>query len=123
MSCNGLVKVPEVQTNKNQKMIGLIPNKYFYRLSLSCVCSFFSANITAYRTNLQGPTDKAHCRQRIINMHNTLIYFSFQDRESTSQKILQETSNSYLIPPFDHPHIIAGQGSLGLELLEQVCLV
>ena len=46
----------------------------------------------------------------------------FKERESTSQKILKETSNSYLIPPFDHPDIIAGQGSIGLELLEQVCL-
>jgi len=25
-----------------------------------------------------------------------------------------------MLPPFDHPHIIAGQGTLGLELLEQV---
>ncbi|XP_058973239.2 serine racemase-like isoform X2 [Pocillopora verrucosa] len=45
---------------------------------------------------------------------------SAEDREATSQRILQETSNSYLIPPFDHPHIIAGQGTLGLEILEQV---
>ena len=45
----------------------------------------------------------------------------FKERESTSQKILKETSNSYLIPPFDHPDIIAGHGSIGLELLEQVC--
>jgi threonine dehydratase len=25
-----------------------------------------------------------------------------------------------MIPPFDHPHVIAGQGTLGLEMLEQV---
>ena len=46
----------------------------------------------------------------------------FKEREATAQKILEETSNSFLIPPFDHPHIIAGHGSIGLELLEQVCL-
>ncbi|RWM22748.1 pyridoxal-phosphate dependent enzyme, partial [Mesorhizobium sp.] len=25
-----------------------------------------------------------------------------------------------MLPPFDHPDIIAGQGTLGLELMEQV---
>jgi hypothetical protein len=25
-----------------------------------------------------------------------------------------------MIPPFEHPHVIAGQGTLGLEMLEQV---
>ena len=45
----------------------------------------------------------------------------FQDRESTAHKIIKETANSFLIPPFDHPHIMAGQGTIGLELLDQVC--
>lgn len=56
-------------------------------------------------------------------MQQLTLYAFFQDREATSQRILQETSNSYLIPPFDHPHIIAGQGTLGLEILEQVFVV
>ena len=25
-----------------------------------------------------------------------------------------------MVPPFDHPHVIAGQGTLGLEMLQQV---
>ncbi|KQX07461.1 MULTISPECIES: threonine ammonia-lyase [unclassified Leifsonia] len=29
-------------------------------------------------------------------------------------------SGSVLIPPFDHPDVVAGQGTLGLEILEQV---
>ncbi|KAL9980712.1 hypothetical protein ACROYT_G009339 [Oculina patagonica] len=45
---------------------------------------------------------------------------SAEDREATAQKILKETSNSYLIHPVDHPHIIAGQGTIAVELLEQV---
>lgn len=56
-------------------------------------------------------------------MQQLTLYAFFQDREATSQRILRETSNSYLIPPFDHPHIIAGQGTLGLEILEQVFVV
>jgi len=45
---------------------------------------------------------------------------SAEDRESTAHKIIKETANSFLIPPFDHPHIMAGQGTIGLELLDQV---
>lgn len=31
-----------------------------------------------------------------------------------------ERTGSVLIPPFDHPDVVAGQGTLGLEILEQV---
>ncbi len=33
---------------------------------------------------------------------------------------VQKKTGSVLIPPFDHPHIIAGQGTAAMELLEQV---
>lgn len=45
---------------------------------------------------------------------------SAEDRELTANKILEKTANSYLIPPFDHPDIIAGQGTIALEFLNQV---
>ncbi len=38
-----------------------------------------------------------------------------EDREATAAKIA-ERSGAALVPPFDHPHIIAGQGTLALEL-------
>jgi threonine dehydratase len=31
-----------------------------------------------------------------------------------------ETTGAVLIPPFDHPDVVAGQGTLGLEILDQV---
>ncbi len=39
------------------------------------------------------------------------------DREEIAAKILQETGAT-LVPPYDHPMIMAGQGTAGLELLE-----
>ena len=39
-------------------------------------------------------------------------------REALAQK-LSEEHNLPIIPPYDHPHIMAGQGSSALELLEQ----
>ena len=41
------------------------------------------------------------------------------DREAIAARILAQTGAS-LVPPFDHPLIIAGQGTVALELLEEV---
>jgi threonine dehydratase/serine racemase len=40
-------------------------------------------------------------------------------REATAARVLEETGGT-LISPYDHPHVIAGQGTAALELLEQV---
>ena len=44
---------------------------------------------------------------------------SREDRETLSQRLAAERGLT-LIPPFDHPHIIAGQGTAARELLEEV---
>ncbi len=41
-----------------------------------------------------------------------------QDREALGREIAQARGLS-LIPPYDHPHVIAGQGTLALELIEE----
>jgi threonine dehydratase len=42
-----------------------------------------------------------------------------EDRTAIGKRIAAETGAA-LVPPFDHPWIIAGQGTVGLELLEEV---
>lgn len=42
-----------------------------------------------------------------------------ESREAISQRLSEETGAT-LVPPFDHPWIIAGQGTLALELLNEV---
>ncbi len=42
-----------------------------------------------------------------------------EDREAIAQKICTE-QGATLVPPFDDPLVIAGQGTIGLELAEQV---
>ncbi len=41
-----------------------------------------------------------------------------EDREALGQKLAQERGLT-LIPPYDHPHVIAGQGTAVKELLEE----
>jgi threonine dehydratase len=47
-----------------------------------------------------------------------VLYEKNEDRETVAGK-LQKERNLVLIPPFNHPHIIAGQGTAAKELLEE----
>ncbi|AVS88301.1 threo-3-hydroxy-L-aspartate ammonia-lyase [Paracidovorax avenae] len=42
-----------------------------------------------------------------------------EDREAISRRLAAERG-MVLVPPFDHPHVIAGQGTAAVELLEDV---
>lgn len=42
-----------------------------------------------------------------------------EDREAIGRRIRDERGST-LVPPYDDPHIIAGQGTVGLELAEQL---
>ncbi|PGH14975.1 hypothetical protein AJ80_05738 [Polytolypa hystricis UAMH7299] len=42
-----------------------------------------------------------------------------QEREAIVERVIQETS-AILVPPYEHPDVILGQGTAGLELAEQV---
>lgn len=42
-----------------------------------------------------------------------------EDREAIGQRLARERGMT-LIPPFDHPHVMAGQGTAALELLQEV---
>jgi threonine dehydratase len=44
---------------------------------------------------------------------------STEDREAIGQRIANETGAT-LVPPYDHPWTIAGQGTAALELLEEI---
>jgi threo-3-hydroxy-L-aspartate ammonia-lyase len=46
-----------------------------------------------------------------------VTYQKDQDRESLTSKLADE-KNLKVIPPFDHPHIVAGQGTAAKELFE-----
>ncbi len=49
-----------------------------------------------------------------------IIYDRYrEDREAIGRRVTQERGST-LIPPYDHPHVIAGAGTAALELLEDV---
>ena len=50
----------------------------------------------------------------------TRIIGKSQDEAEVEAKRLVDEEGYTMIPPFDHPHVIAGQGTLGLEMLQWV---
>ncbi len=48
-----------------------------------------------------------------------LYDFAHEDREAVAQRIAAERGLE-IIPPFNHPHVIAGQGTAAKELIDQV---
>ncbi len=67
---------------------------------------------------VDAPRSKVEATRRLgaeIELHGTLS----TERGARAREIAHETG-SPIVPPFDHPDIIAGQGTVGLEVLEQL---
>ena len=67
------------------------------------------------------PEDAPRSKTEATRSHGARIvtYNRFtQSREQIADQILKETG-AMLVPPFDHPMIMAGQGTAALELLEE----
>ena len=67
------------------------------------------------------PEDAPRSKMEATRAHgaNIVTYNRFtESREAIAQSILKETGAT-LVPPFDHPMIMAGQGTAALELLDE----
>ncbi len=49
-----------------------------------------------------------------------IVYDRFKEDRAAIGKTIAAETGAKLIPPFDHPHVMAGQGTVALELLDQV---
>jgi threo-3-hydroxy-L-aspartate ammonia-lyase len=68
------------------------------------------------------PSDAPAVKQAATGEYGAKIVLydrQIQSRETVAQEIIAK-QNSILIPPFDHPDIIAGQGTAVAELIEEV---
>jgi threonine dehydratase len=50
---------------------------------------------------------------------NVVLHGSNFDEAKTEAERLAELNNYTFVPPFDHPLVIAGQGTIGMEMLQQ----
>jgi threonine dehydratase len=73
-------------------------------------------------TTIVMPDDAPAVKQTATSGYGAeVILYNRQqtNREELAQTIVKERGLT-LIPPYDHPHIIAGQGTTALELIEEV---
>ena len=68
------------------------------------------------------PADAPAIKRRATESHGARV-ITYDPFERTREEIAAELARERpytLIPPYDHPHVIAGQGTLALELIEQM---
>jgi threonine dehydratase/serine racemase len=68
------------------------------------------------------PSNSSAVKRRAVEEYGGRVVLcepTLAARESTAAAVVAETGGT-LIPPYDHPDVIAGQGTVALELLEQV---
>jgi threonine dehydratase len=68
------------------------------------------------------PTNAPRIKRTAVEGYGATVHScapTLVEREATAARICQETGG-ILIPPYDHPDVIGGQGTAGLELFEQV---
>lgn len=74
-----------------------------------------SATIVMPEDAPRSKTEATRARGAKIVTYNRLT----EDREAVAARIIADTG-AVLVPPFDHPLIMAGQGTAALELMEEI---
>jgi threonine dehydratase len=81
-----------------------------------------AARIRGIRSSIVMPSNAAPVKRRAVEGYGGRVIEcdpTLEAREVTAARILEETGATF-IPPYDHPDIIAGQGTVALELIDQV---
>ncbi len=81
-----------------------------------------SGQLLGIHTTIVMPSDAPRVKIEATRSYGAEIVFydpKLSQREELSQTLQQERGLT-LIPPFDHPHVIAGQGTAAKELFEEV---
>jgi threonine dehydratase len=78
-----------------------------------------AGNLLDVRTTIVMPADAPKVKLEATRGYGgeIIVYQKGEDREEIAAR-LAKARGLTLIPPFDHPHIIAGQGTAAKELLE-----
>jgi threonine dehydratase len=112
-ACNAVMRLSPEQAKRG--VVTHSSGNHAQALALAAKMRGITAHIVLPRT--AAPVKRRAVEEyggRIIECEPTL-----PARETTAAAVLAETGGTFL-PPYDHPDIIAGQGTAALELLEQV---
>jgi len=82
----------------------------------------WAARAFGARARIVMPVDAPAVKReatKALGAHVELVGTTSAERKARAEEILREEGGA-MVPPFDHPNIIAGQGTVGLELVEQL---
>lgn len=82
-----------------------------------------SAKLCGKQAHIVMPRNAPACKLAAVRDyggHITLCEPTQASRESTADALMKSLPSAALIPPFDYDHVIAGQGTVGLEILQQL---
>lgn len=80
-----------------------------------------AARLRGIQAHIVMPDNAPAVKRRAVEGYGAHIYPcepTQAAREAGAERVVRETGGT-LIPPYDHPDVIAGQGTLALELMEQ----
>ncbi|SFE41478.1 threonine ammonia-lyase [Alteribacillus iranensis] len=82
----------------------------------------YHAQRLGVRSTIIAPVDAAACKKDAIETYkgNIELCGTTSEERITRAKQLAEESDGSFIPPYDDPAIMSGQGTVGLEICEQV---
>jgi len=85
--------------------------------ALALAGSLFNVPVTVVM-----PTNAPKVKVDAVNGYGGIVEFCGTTNEERKARALELVSQEghILVPPYDDPHIVAGQGTIGLEVLEQV---
>ena len=81
-----------------------------------------AARLHGIAAHIVMPANATPVKRRAVEDYGARVILcepTLAARETTAARVLEETGGT-MIPPYNHPHVIAGQGTTALELLEQV---
>uniref|UniRef100_A0A7S3QMP8 Tryptophan synthase beta chain-like PALP domain-containing protein n=1 Tax=Dunaliella tertiolecta TaxID=3047 RepID=A0A7S3QMP8_DUNTE len=68
------------------------------------------------------PSNTPQCKIDAVKAYGGVITMcppGMDAREAACKRVIDETGATF-VPPYNHPHVIAGQGTIALEMLQQV---
>ncbi len=80
-----------------------------------------SARLLGMRATIVMPTDAPRLKIEATRGYGAevVLYDRMRENRETIGRALAEERGMTLIPPFDHPHVMAGQGTAASELIDQ----
>lgn len=111
-ACNAVFSLPEAEVRRG--VVTHSSGNHAQALALA-------ASLRGIPAHIVMPRNAPEVKRSAVEGYGGRIYPcepSVEAREEMAERVVRETGGT-LIPPYNHPDVIAGQGTVALELLEQ----